>query len=355
MSDYENEDVIHQKGDLIPQAAIYKVKPNLPDPRPLPKWELMRVISGHTGWVRTVAVDTVSNNWFATGSADRTIKIWDLASGTLKLTLTGHISTIRGITISDRHPYLFSVGEDKMVKCWDLEQNRVVRHYHGHLSGVYSVAIHPVLDVLVTGGRDSVPRVWDIRTKQAIFTMSGHRDAITSLLTLDCDPQIISGSHDSTVRLWDLRTGKTLTELTHNKKSVRALTLAPSNEFTFASAAPGKIKKFGLPNGVFLHDMTEMEGNAAINGKHDLTEKEHVYNCVAVNQDGVLIGGTDDGFIGIWDWYSGSLIQSMKTAGQSGTLDAELGICSAAFDKSGMRLLTGEMDKTIKIWRECSI
>jgi len=48
------------------------------------------VISGHLGWVRAIAVDG-SNEWFATGAADRTIKIWDLASGVLKLTLTGHI------------------------------------------------------------------------------------------------------------------------------------------------------------------------------------------------------------------------------------------------------------------------
>lgn len=36
-----------------------------------------------------------SNEWFVTGSADRTIKVWDLASGQLKLTLTGHIEQVR--------------------------------------------------------------------------------------------------------------------------------------------------------------------------------------------------------------------------------------------------------------------
>lgn len=44
-------------------------------------------------------------------------QIWDLASGTLKLTLTGHISAVRGLAVSPRHPYLFSAAEDKMVKC----------------------------------------------------------------------------------------------------------------------------------------------------------------------------------------------------------------------------------------------
>lgn len=65
-----------------------------------------------------------SNEWFATGSADRTIKIWDTASGQLKLTLTGHIEQVTGLAVSHRHPYMFSCGLDKMVKCWDLEQNK---------------------------------------------------------------------------------------------------------------------------------------------------------------------------------------------------------------------------------------
>lgn len=63
--------------------------------------------------------------WFATGAADRIIKIWDLATGQLKVSLTGHVSTVRGLAVSARHPYLFSCGEDRQVKCWDLEYNKV--------------------------------------------------------------------------------------------------------------------------------------------------------------------------------------------------------------------------------------
>lgn len=78
-----------------------------------PQWKLVRVISGHLGWVRSAAVEP-GNKWFATGAGDRVIKIWDLASGELKLSLTGHISTVRGLAVSPRHPYLFSCGEDKV-------------------------------------------------------------------------------------------------------------------------------------------------------------------------------------------------------------------------------------------------
>ena len=49
-------------------------------------------------WVRSLAFDS-SNEWFVTGSADRTIKVWDLASGQLKLTLTGHIEQVMSAVV----------------------------------------------------------------------------------------------------------------------------------------------------------------------------------------------------------------------------------------------------------------
>ncbi|GMF64548.1 unnamed protein product [Phytophthora lilii] len=139
-------------------AIIRRRATEVPKPKWHAPWKLKRVIAGHLGWVRSISVDP-TNDWFVTGSADRTIKVWDLASGQLKLTLTGHINAIRGLEVSPRHPYLFSAGEDKKVLCWDLEYNKVIRSYHGHLSGVFSLKVHPTLDILVTGGRDAVARV----------------------------------------------------------------------------------------------------------------------------------------------------------------------------------------------------
>ncbi|KAJ2786854.1 pre-mRNA-splicing factor prp46 [Coemansia interrupta] len=298
-------------------------------------WKLMRVISGHIGWVRSLAVEP-GNKWFASGSVDRTIKIWDLASGTLKLTLTGHVSPVRGLAVSSRHPYLFSCGEDKQVKCWDLETNRVVRQYHGHLSGVYSLALHPVLDVLVTGGRDSVVRVWDMRTKQQVHVMSGHTSTVSSLECQEADPQVISGSMDSTVRLWDLAAGKSMVTLTHHKKSVRALALHPT-EFGFASASSDNIKQWRCPKGDFVQNFSG----------HDA-----IVNSLSVNSDGVMFSGGDDGSMRFWDWSSGHCFQKSETTAQPGSLESEAGIMCSTFDRTGFRLITGEADKTIKIWKE---
>lgn len=301
-----------------------------------PPWKLFRSISGHHGWVRSIAVDP-TNAWFATGSADKTIKIWDVASGRLKLTLTGHIAAVHGLAVSARHPYLFSVGEDKTVKCWDLETNSVVRSYHGHLSGVYSVALHPALDVLMTGGRDSAVRVWDMRSRSQIFALAGHRDTINDLKVQSDDPQVISASVDSTVRLWDLPAGKCSSTLTNHKRGVRALALHPT-EFSFASASFDNIKTWGLPTGAFMRNF---------GGQH-----KKLVNCLAVNADGVLVSGGDDGSMRFWDWKGAHCFQTEQAVLQPGSMECESAIYAMEFDHSGSRLITAEGDKTVKMWKE---
>lgn len=98
-----------------------KENTSIPTPKWHAPWRLSTVISSHLGWVRSVAFDP-TNTMFATGGGDRVIKIFDLAKAcvaandALKITLTGHISPVRGLAFSERHPYLFSAGEDKMVK-----------------------------------------------------------------------------------------------------------------------------------------------------------------------------------------------------------------------------------------------
>lgn len=221
-----NVHAAHRQPSLLSQSLIKRKEARSVKPDFHPQWKLHRVLSGHLGWVRCVAVDP-SNAWFATGAGDRVIKIWNLATGELRLSLTGHISTVRGLAVSNRHPYLFSCGEDKvssflgfalsnrchsradgwtchssfqMVKCWDLETNKVIRSYHGHLSGVYSLALHPTLDVLVTAGRDASARVWDMRTKANVHVLTGHQGTIADVKCQDSDPQVITGSMDSTIK-----------------------------------------------------------------------------------------------------------------------------------------------------------
>lgn len=213
----------------------------------------------------------------------------------------------------------------------------MIRHYHGHLSGVFCLSLHPTLDLLVTGGRDAVARVWDIRTKHMVHTLAGHDNTVASVLTKATDPQVITGSHDMTIKMWDLIAGKCQTTLTHHQKSIRAMVQAPF-ENTFVSGAADFVKQWQGRDGKFLRNYSH--------------HNKAIVNAMAVNEDGVLVSGGDDGSMQFWDYGSGYQFQSSQSIVQPGSLDAENAVYAACFDGTGTRLITGEADKTIKIWKQ---
>lgn len=66
----------------------------------------------------------------------------------------------------------------------------------------------------------------------------------------------------------------------------------------------------------------------------------------------MLVSAADNGTMYFWDWKSGYNFQQISVPPQPGSIASEAGIFVSKFDKSSMRLVTGECDKTIKIWEE---
>ena len=163
---------------------------------------------------------------------------------------------------------------------------------------------------------------------------------MSAVLTASTHPQVITGSHDSTVKLWDLAAAKCFTTLTHHYKSVRGLSHATGIERTFVSAsADGTVRKFQGKDGKFLQTISN--------------DRKPIWNCVSVQEDGVMVTGGDDGSLEFWDYKSGCNFQSGNVKVQPGSLEqAEKAVFTSTFDGTGTRLITGHADKTIQIWKE---
>jgi pleiotropic regulator 1 len=272
----------------------------------------------------------------ASGSSDRTIKLWSQSSTNLLLTLTGHLGSITGLCFLSPDRYLFSCSIDKTIKGWDLESNQIINQYQP-ITEVYTLGYLPHLNILVSGGKDHLIQIWDLRAKVSTQSLSGHKQSVTKLRTNPTLPQLISGSIDGTVCLWDLTAGKSTATLTEHKDSIRDL-LISSNGETMCSVSGSTIKKYALPEGAYLKDMEVGNGEMGI------------IQSMAVNEAGILVCGGDRGSLGFWDWDSGSFLEKISSPAVPGALSNPVAIKSMTFDHSGKYLYTGESDHSIKLW-----
>jgi len=101
--------------------------------------------------------------FLASGSRDKTIKIWDASSGQCLMTLIGHDNWVRGLVFHPGGQFLLSASDDKTVKMWNIKAKRCHRTLEAHQHFCTSIDIHPTLPYAVTGSVDQTVKVWECR------------------------------------------------------------------------------------------------------------------------------------------------------------------------------------------------
>ena len=130
-------------------------------------------LNGHTSNVMSVAFSPDGQR-LASASADKTVKVWNAATGQKMLTLKGHTNWVHSVTFSPDGKRLASGGSDHTVKVWDAATGQCLLTANGHSDYVSSVAFSPDGRRLASGSKDKTVKVWDAATSQETLTIKGH-------------------------------------------------------------------------------------------------------------------------------------------------------------------------------------
>lgn len=228
---------------------------------------VVRTFDGH-GEMNCCAV-FADGTRVVTGSSDRTLKIWNLAEGTLLRTLEGHTGWVNCCAVFADGTRLLSGSNDHTLKIWDLADGALIRTLAGHArSTVLCCAVYffeaDGTTRAISGSADKTLKEWNLATGAHLRTFfTGHTRGITCCaVTVNFTPPwAISGSQDGSINVWDLTNGTFRRTLEGRSGWLRCCAVFADGLRVVGGRMVGEgFKIWDLINGTLVHVFDEGDG-----------------------------------------------------------------------------------------------
>ncbi len=170
-------------------------------------WTLHKTLGPHV--FRVLALDfSPDGGLLAAGGGEPSrsgeVKMWEVGKGMLGRSLPSlHSDTVFSVRFSPDGNKLATASADKFLKVTNVADGKLLRSYEGHTHHVLAVDWKSDGKELVTGGADNVLKVWDFASGEQLRTLQAVGKQVTSVRWIAGKPEVVGASGDTQVRIWN--------------------------------------------------------------------------------------------------------------------------------------------------------
>uniref|UniRef100_A0A8C7ZSA9 POC1 centriolar protein homolog B n=1 Tax=Oryzias sinensis TaxID=183150 RepID=A0A8C7ZSA9_9TELE len=289
---------------------------------------LERHFKGHKNAVTCVHFNPNSKQ-LASGSADKTVMIWNLAPKGRALRFFGHQDAVTGVQFSPSGKRVASSSKDRTVRLWTPSMKGECAVFRAHTAAVRSVAFSADGLRLVTASDDKSVKVWSVDRQSFIYSLNQHTNWVRCARFSPDGRLIVSCGDDRTVRLWDTSTKHCLNCFSDCSGSSTFVDFNSNGTCIGSSGADSSL------------NIWDIRTNKLI--QHYKVHSEGINSFSFHPSNNFLITGSSDHTVKVLDLLEGRLIYTLH--GHKGA------VTSVAFSQAGDLFASGGGDRQILLWR----
>jgi WD40 repeat protein len=306
------------------------------------------VLEGHTAGVPAVAF-VGDGKVLATGSQDKTIKLWNVAEGKEVATLKGHTNGVQSVTASRNGKILVSADEG-VVKVWDIVTLKELFTLKGLKGDAPALVISPDDKAVAVGGGglDKATekgwgeiRMWDLTTGKELAVFNWSENRVNSIAFSPDGALLAACSSNGSVSLWDVATSRKKTDPGKNPQGGTGLAFSPDGK-TLACGnfvRQMTIKFWDVTSGKEVRTLESKANVSAFSLKYLPDGKTLAVG--GFDTEGLRDPNVRGSYVALWD------IEGGKEHRLTGHLR---GVISITVNRDGTRLAAGGLDKNVHVW-----
>ncbi|HEU4478873.1 MAG TPA: PQQ-binding-like beta-propeller repeat protein [Pyrinomonadaceae bacterium] len=305
---------------------------------------------GHDNAVNGIAFSP-DGKLIATAGGERTVKLWDSATGTELRSLVGHYDAVFAVAFSPNGKTIASGSYDGTVKLWDAASGIEIRSLNAHGFGVYAVAFSPDGKIIASGGGEDTRddqqqphaiKFWDAATGDLLRSVE--RESQVRSVAFSPDGKAIASDSwgNNAVVLWDTESGKKIHTLQSKASELESVAFSPDGKLIAGGVGAHRIELWDAVTGNLLRTL-EAKPEGLDEGRCEAEANTATSLVITFSPDSKsIVSGACDYTTKLWDVATGQQTHSWN--GHSG------GVVSVAFSPDGKAIASGSLDQTVKVW-----